>query len=321
MARPWRIEYDGAYYHVFSRGNEGREIFYDDRDCRDFLGILGEMSERFEVDIYAFVLMTNHYHFLLQTSGSNLSRAMQWLGVTYTRRFNNRHYRTGHLFQGRFKSIVVENDAYVVELSCYIHRNPLRAGMVKRLMDFKWSSYPVYAYGRKGPEWLKTDLIFSYFSGEDPCKAYRRKVQEYAEEEQGLLEDFRHGLIVGTGGFVDRIKERYASGRPDREVPQQRGLVGATNAREFLDQASRLLDCDVNQFKNAGRLYGEDKESRDLLVFLLWERGTYTNAGIGEVFGVSYTAVSHIVKQVKGKISAHRGFKEKYDLINSQIKM
>jgi putative transposase len=121
MARPWRMEYDGAYYHVLSRGNEGRDIFYDDKDRRYFLDALGEMSERFEVEIYAFVLMSSHYHLLLQTKGSNLSRAMQWFGVTYTRRFNNRHFRSGHLFQGRFKSRLVENDAYVVELSCYIH--------------------------------------------------------------------------------------------------------------------------------------------------------------------------------------------------------
>ena len=101
MARPWRIEYVGAYYHVLSRGNEGLDIFYDDKDRKYFLDALGEMSERFEVEIYAFVLMSNYYHLLLQTKGSNLSRAMQWFGVTYTRRFDNRHCRSSHLFQGK----------------------------------------------------------------------------------------------------------------------------------------------------------------------------------------------------------------------------
>jgi len=110
--------------------------------------------------------------------------------------------------------------------------------MVKRLMDFKWSSYPVYAYGRKWPEWLNTDLILSQFSGEDNCKAYREKVQAYAGEEKGLWEDFRHGMILGTGRFVDRIKARYASERPHREVPQQRGLVGRINTDTVLEQAS-----------------------------------------------------------------------------------
>ena len=119
----------------------------------------------------------------MKTNRANLSMAMQWLGVTYTRRFSNRHSRSGHLFQGRFKSFIVENGAYVVELSCYIHRNPLRAGMVKRLMDYKWSSYPSYAYGRKGPPFLNTDLVLSFFRGGDSRKAYRSKVQRYAKED------------------------------------------------------------------------------------------------------------------------------------------
>jgi putative transposase len=147
MARPWRIQYAGAYYHVLSRGNAGRDVFRDDVDRKVFLETLGETCDRFGVEVYAFVLMTNHYHFLLQTGAANLSRAMQWFGVTYTRRFNSRHFRRGHLFQGRFKSILVESDAYVVELSCYIHRNPLRAGMVKSGSGTSCSSI----YGREAP--------------------------------------------------------------------------------------------------------------------------------------------------------------------------
>jgi putative transposase len=321
MARPWRIEFGGSYYHVISRGNEGRNIFYDDKDRRVFLDILAEVSDRFEIDVYAFVLMSNHYHFLLQTKNANLSRAMQWLGVTYSRRFNNRHSRSGHLFQGRFKSIVVENDAYVVELSCYIHRNPLRAGIVKRLIDFKWSSYPVYAYGRKGPEWLKTDLILCFFSGGDAHQAYRDKVQNYAKEERSLWEDFRHGVIVGTQKFEDGIKAKYVSERPHREIPQQRGLVGRVNFDLFLEKAAGLFSCDVARFRTAPRLYGTDKELRDILVFFLWEKGAHTNAEIGEAFGVGYTAVSHIVKKVKSKLKADREYKKNYELINSQIKM
>jgi putative transposase len=315
MARPWRIQYKDAYYHVLSRGNEGLDICYDDQDRKIFLETLGEVSDRFGAAIYAFVLMTNHYHLLVQTPGANLSRVMQWFGVTYTRRFNNRHSRTGHLFQGRFKSILVENDAYVVELSCYIHRNPLRVGMVKRLVDYPWSSYPVYAYGRKGPEWLKTDLILGYFSGEDPRKAYRKKVQAYAGEEKGLWEDFRHGVILGTSQFLDMIKTRYSSGRPHREIPQQRGIVGRAKVEALLKEAFG------GRFKKGGRVYGKEKEKRDLWVFLLWQSGAYTNGEIGEMFGIGYTAVSHIVKKVKDKMEADQGFQRDYALLNSQIKM
>ena len=118
---------------MLSRGNEGRSIFLDDEDRSLFLEALCQLSNRFEIDICAYVLMTTHYHVLLETKRANLSRSMQWFGTTYTRRFNVRHNRSGHLFQGRFKGILVEDDSYLMKLSCYIHRNPLRAHMVGRL--------------------------------------------------------------------------------------------------------------------------------------------------------------------------------------------
>jgi len=246
---------------------------------------------------------------------------MQWLGLTYTRRFNNRHGRSGHLFQGRFKSILVENESYAVELSCYIHRNPLRAGMVKRLMDYKWSSYPAYVYRRKAPEWLKMDVVLSIFSGPDPRKAYREKVQRYAEEEKDLWEDFRHGLMVGTAEFVERIKSRYVSVKPHREVPQQRGMVGMIDADEYLMRASALLGRDLDRFREMGRLYGEEREDRDLLVYFIWEKGAFTNEEIGGFFGVSYSAVSHIVRRAKSQLREDKNWQSKRDSINSQIKM
>jgi len=176
MGRQWRIEFAGALYHILSRGNEGKDIFYDDEDRLLFLDTMAEMSERFDLNIHAYILMDNHYHILLKTNLPNLSKAMQWFGLAYTRRFNNRHSRSGHLFQGRYKSIIIENDAYLIRLSCYIHRNPLRAGIVRRLIDYKWSSYPIYAYARKGPgPGLSTKVILSYFKGADKHKQYREK--------------------------------------------------------------------------------------------------------------------------------------------------
>ena len=123
MARQWRIEFPGAIYHVMSRGNDRREIFCSDNDRQRFLELLGDLSERFEVDVHAYVLMGNHYHLLLRTRQANLSKAMQWFGAAYSRNFNLLNHCDGHLFRGRFKSIIVENDAYLFRLSCYIHRD------------------------------------------------------------------------------------------------------------------------------------------------------------------------------------------------------
>ncbi len=122
MSRAWRIEYEGAYYHLLSCGNEGRDIFSKDKDRDVFLVTVGEMSERFEMDVHAYVVMDNHYHLLVCTRQANLKKAMHWFGTTYTQRYNRQHDRSGHLFQGRYKSIIIQNDAYLLQLSYYIHR-------------------------------------------------------------------------------------------------------------------------------------------------------------------------------------------------------
>ena len=225
MARPWRIEYEGALYHVFSRGNNQQDIFVTDDDRYLFLETIGQMSERFGCDIFAYVLMDNHYHLLLRTPKANVSRSMQWLGTTYTRRFNLDHLQSGHLFQGRYKSILVENDAYLMQLSYYIHDNPLRAGIVRRLIDYRWSSYPAYAYNRRHPNWLDKDLILSQMHGDNKHRQYRERTQKYSDEHRRLLEDIRHGFIYGSQKFVDRIKKRYADDEPDPAVPQQKSLL------------------------------------------------------------------------------------------------
>lgn len=286
-----------------------------------FLRTLGEMSDRFKVDVFAFVLMRNHYHLLLRTNLPNLSRAMQWLGLTYARRFNNRLGRYGHLFQGRFKAMLVEDDAYMVELSCYIHRNPLRAKMVKRLIEYRWSSYPVYAYGKRGPEWLKTDLILSWFGGRGGHKGYREKVQDYAGEERRLWEDFRHGVILGSEEFVEDIRLSRGSVAAHKEIPQQKEVIGSIDLNGVAKQSLALLGREVGEFAPGHRARGEMKEDRDLVVYALWKRGLFRNDDIGRVFGVSYSAVSHIVKEVKERIKEDPRMGNQTKRINSQFKM
>jgi REP element-mobilizing transposase RayT len=197
MARAWRIEYAGGLYHVLSRGNDKCDIFFDDSGRRMFLNTLGELSARFDIDIFAYVLMDNHYHLLVRTQRANLSKSMQWFGATYTKRINLKHGRSGHLFQGRFKNMLIENDAYLLQLSCYIHRNPLRAGMVKRLVSYPWSSYRASAYGKGFEKWLNTEVILAQFGNvEDRHKAYREQAQQYSKEKRRIWEDLQHGIFL-----------------------------------------------------------------------------------------------------------------------------
>jgi REP element-mobilizing transposase RayT len=322
MARAWRIEYEGALYHVLSRGNERQDIVIGDSDRKLFLDTVGEMGERFEIDIFCYVLMNNHYHLLFRTNRANLCKSMQWFGATYTKRFNLRHNRSGHLFQGRFKNMLVQNDAYLQQLSYYIHRNPLRAGMVKRLADFKWSSYRAYAYGKGHPDWLTTDVIMSQFINvSDPHQAYREEMQRYSKEEQRVWEDLRHGIFVGTEKFVKKIKKRYLPDIPHAELPSQKRLGKDVDIDTVLSKAAGVLKCDMNQFRGSARISQADKNDRDLLIYIAWQLGVATNQQIGDRFGLTYSAVSQRVKVTKEKLKNDSDLNQKYQRIRSLIKI
>jgi putative transposase len=322
MTRPWRIEFEGAYYHILSRGNERRNIFSDNDDRVSFLETLGRMSDRFEVEVYAYVLMDNHYHLLLKTNKPNISKSMQWFGTTYTRQYNVKHKRNGHLFQGRFKSFLIENDEYLMHLSCYIHRNPLRAGIVSRLADYSWSSYPIYAYGnKKSPEWLLTKPILSLLDTKEKHKEYRKMVQSYAREESKIWEDFRHGLFLGSQKFVARIKSKYLSENPDVEIPQKRQVLRDTNPVNILKKAAKVLKCDTDDFLQSSRISDANKLNRDLLIYILWGTGWYNNQEIGDLFGLGYSSISRRVTIMKSVISKDDKINKRIIKAKSQIKV
>jgi len=322
MTRAWRIEYEGAFYHVLSRGNEKQDIVITDGDCKLFLATVGEMGERFEIDVFAYVLMDNHYHLLFRTNRANLCRSMQWFGATYTKRFNLRHNRSGHLFQGRFKNMLVQNDAYLLQLSYYIHRNPLRAGMVKRLADYKWSSYRAYAYGTSHQKWLDTNVILTQLMNvKDQHHAYRENMQRYSKEEQRVWEDLRHGIFVGTEKFVKKIKKRYLPDIPHAELPSQKQAVRDVNIETVILKAAGFLKCDMNLFRQSSRISKSVKVDRDLLIYISWQLGVTTNAEIGEKFGLGYSAVSQRVKIIKEMLDKDKELEGKYRQIKSLIKI
>ena len=279
------------------------------------------MSERFEVEVYAYVLMDNYYYLLLKTNKPNISKSMQWFGTTYTRRYNVKHKRNGHLFQGRFKNFLIENDEYLMLLSCYIHRNPLRAGIVRRLVDYPWSSYPVYAYGKKSPEWLRTAPILSHFDTKDKNKAYREMAQKYSREETRIWEDFRHGLFLGSQKFIDHIKSKYLSEIPDVKKKKKWHVLRDTNPKTILEKAAKVLKCNTNNFLQSARISNSNKLNRDLLIYLLWSTGWYNNQEIGNLFGLGYSSISRRVTLMKSMISEDDGIHKRLEEIKSLIKV
>ena len=321
MARPLRIEFKGALYHIISRGNERRDIFLGDDDYEIFLDVLEEMSDRYEVDIFAYVLMSNHYHLLIRTNQKNLSKSMQWLGTTYTRRFNLKHSRSGHLFQGRFKSILVQNDAYLMQLSCYIHRNPLRGGLVNRLADYRWSSYRSYAYKTSHIDWLNTDRILSQFKGKDSYKAYRKKIQKYSEEDAKIFENLRHGIVFGTKNYLKKITEKRLKREYDEELPQLNRMVKDKDPEKLLARAAKAINFDLKKLGQSDRIFQKDVQDRDVLLYFFKRTGLYTNKQIGELFGLTYSAVSRRSSIAKSQISKSSEMRRKYRRIKSIIKV
>ena len=190
--------------------------------------------------------------------------------------------------------MLVESDAYLVELSCYIHRNPLRAKVVKRLIDYRWSSYPAYAYGKKRPEWLKTDLILSYIGGKDGHRVYREKVQNYAGEESRVWEDFRHGLILGSEGFVERIRSLRGGVASHKEIPQQKKVLGSIDVTGVDRRALGLLGREMGGYAPGHRVRGKSKRIEILCSTPCgrWECLGMRNLGMSSGFLIGQSAIS-----------------------------
>jgi REP element-mobilizing transposase RayT len=216
MARPLRVEFAGALYHVTARGNERRAIFRDDDDRRRLLATIQEATEEYGLRIHGYCLMPNHYHLLVETPRANLSRAIGWLQTTYTIRFNRRHRRSGHLFQGRFKAHIVDAEDYARQLLCYVHLNPVRprdksaiipADRRAALDQWRWSSHPAYLGRAPAPAWLCTDWLA--FFGRTRAQA-RRNYQTlignaFGKPVESPWEQLRGGLALGNTAFQKRI--------------------------------------------------------------------------------------------------------------------
>ncbi|HUJ09265.1 MAG TPA: transposase [Verrucomicrobiae bacterium] len=248
MARPIRVEFEGAVYHVMARGNERKAVFRDDKDRQRFLETLAEMVERFGVRVHAYCLMGNHYHLLVGTPRGNLSQAMGWLQVTYTVRFNRRHRRSGHLFQGRFKAHLVEADEYGRWLVVYVHLNPVRprqkaatlsAERRLELERYAWSSHQDYAGLRKPAPWLDLDwLRYWGKSSREAQREYRKEVAlAFGKPVDTPWEQLQGGLVLGGQGLLGRVHRTLGRGR---DLEGARWAV-QQSAGKIREQVQRLV--------------------------------------------------------------------------------
>jgi REP element-mobilizing transposase RayT len=292
MARPLRIEYQGAYYHVINRGLERRDIYRHPKDYDYFYGLLEYIHEKYGIVVYAYCLMSNHYHLFLQTPQSNLSKAMRQLDGNHTQKFNKRYSRVGPLFQGRYKAVLLDADSYSLQLAKYIHLNPVKAKIVQKPEDYPYSSYSAYVGKTKAPSFLNIDWLLSqyYKSKAKAVKELKKYTLEVEEEPWTPETDTFKSLILGSSGFVEEIQNEFLQGKENFEIPKLKAVQKGLSAQEIIDKVSRL------KF--------DEKHKTKLLVYALKKYSPLTLKEIGEKFNnLHYSAVAQILIRLQKKLA------------------
>src|SRR3990172_1989312 len=326
MARPLRIQYPGAHYHVTCRGNDRKEIFRDEEDRKVYQEKLRCSLEIFNVSLLAYACMSNHFHLLVVTPEGNLSEFMRHFNISYTSAFNRKYRRSGHLYQGRYKAFLVDEDNYLLEVSRYIHLNPFRlksGGSAdkrwKELLGSDFTSLPGYLSERKRKGYINYGVVLQYLGGDnrEGMLAYRRFVEEGMGIAGSPLALGKGNGIVGDSGFVAQVKRRFGKGGDSmREQPSLRDL-----SRELTPEAliSRYLELTGEP---RGRICKRGRQSleRAMLMELLYRLCRITQPEIGKLLGgIDYSAVSQSRKRFQIKLEQEPELRQRYENIRDHL--
>jgi REP element-mobilizing transposase RayT len=310
MARPLRITFPGAFYHVTSRSNERKDVFKSKRDRGKFLEYLDSATKRYKAVIHVFCLMDNHYHLLLETPSGNLPQIMRHINGAYTTYFNVKRARSGHLFQGRYKAILVDIDEYAKELSRYIHLNPVRAEMVKVPEEYEWSSYQFYIGEQKPPEWLYRDFILGYFGSKVSIaqKGYRNFVSALVNKKYNSpLDEIVSSTLLGSPDFIVFIKDRFLSGKaPDKNLPALKELVEKASIEDIFNEVESAFGKEVSLTRNVKMFFCQRFTGEKL-------------KDIGTHFGIGESGVSQASRRVNDKIRKDKKLKRKIAKIERKL--
>jgi putative transposase len=273
MARPLRIEFAGALYHVTSRGNEQRTIFRSDRDREAFLAFLGKAAQRFGWSITAWVLMSNHYHLVIETPEPNLSRGMHWLNGVYAGWFNHAHGRCGHLFQGRFHAFLVERESYLAEVLRYVVLNPVRAGIVAKPETYRWSSYRVTAGLERAPEWFDVSSALLLFGGDSPRShnEYREFVLAALTVKDCLWNRATNQIFLGTEEWTKKVRQVVESKPRSTDHPRLQRSVGRPKMHHVVAAVAKTAAVPMEALRARGA-----SSMRRLVAWIGWHEGLVT---------------------------------------------
>jgi putative transposase len=281
MSRPLRLEFLGALYHVTSRGNGREEIYFEESDFELFIDLLSTVCTHYNWVIHAYCLMNNHYHLLIETPDGNLSKGMRQLNGVFTQSMNRKHHRVGHLFQGRYKSILVDKDAYLLELCRYIVLNPIRAKMVNSPAEWLWSSWHCMVGTQSSPDWLATDALLKYFDKKRTVAIY--DYIHFVEEgiNKTIWDDLQHQIFLGDDEFVEK-----------HQLMQEK-LEGDLSEIPFKQRSVTPLSL---------KYYDLHSTTRNEAIVKAYQSSGYTMKEIGNYFKIHYSVVSRIIAVNKKKI-------------------
>jgi len=316
MARALRLSFEGAFYHITARGMRKENIFYSDNDKKGFLDKMNETFEKYSFICYAYCLMDNHYHLFIQTPLANISEGMHYLNTSHANWFRAKYKLVGSIFQGRYKSILVDADSYALVLSAYIHLNPLRAGMVEKLEDYSFSSFLDYIGTRKPVvKRLDTSLILSRFSDktEQAQEKYKQFVIENREMKSPLKDTFK-GVALGSDTFMKKIAEKIKSVGENREIKETK-FTAAYNPDEIIKTVSDCFNINKSEIfkKKRGNIY------RQLTLYLIKRYTDLPLREIGELFNMDYTSVSMMAKRFEEKTNTDKEISEILEKITEKM--
>ena len=316
MARPLRVEYAGAFYHVIARGNNRENLFKNEQDRLKFIEYLEKAVERFSIIIHTYCLMRNHYHLLVETPDANLSKAMQWVNVSYATYFNIKRRRHGHLFQGRFNA-----DAYLKHLSRYIHLNPVRAKMVSSPAAYQWSSYGAFMGKQKAPQFVETDWLLSNF-GKNKKEA-QKNYQVFVEKtDASTVENpdklLAEGFLLGDADFVNWVRATFLSNRKDeKEIPQLKKLKPKIALEDVVQAVAENFGCSQELILTKGR---KKNKARNVAIYLARDMSGVSCKDLGEYFGgVNGPLITIMHKRIAAEASRNQRFSYRLDGIKKRI--
>ena len=286
MSRPLRIEYPGAYYHVMNRGAGRKAIYVHDDHRIIFLELLRELDTIYQVETHAYCLMGNHYHLLLRTPQGNLSRAMRHLNGVYTQRYNRTRKSDGPLYRGRYKAVLIDADSYLLNVSRYIHRNPVEAGMTKKAQDYQWSSYRAYIGQTNPPQWLNIEATLNMIGQRNRQKQYRAFVEAGIDQETlDFYQKKKLNPIFGKGSFIN--KQRKAVTR-HKEQPESQWTFQSITPDEIVASVAQGFRVNRETILQSVRGRGQENLARSASIYVTRKMTAMPLTDIADYYGMNH---------------------------------